>query len=99
MLQTIFSHDDFIVWQNTVDEVIADEPVQRILAVSEIIIIFTGVSWVNSIVNFLGMCNQFVNVVDAVFLVDRIRLNESGKFEVAFLNPLDWVGTFCLTFQ
>ena len=99
VLQTVFTHDDLVVRQDTVNEVIADEAVQGVLAVLQVTVVLTGISGINGVVDLLSMCNQIVDVVDAVCLIDSVGLHEGRELEVALLNPLNGVGTFCLTLQ
>ena len=99
MLKAFFSHNDFVVRQDPIDKVIADETVKRVLAILEVTVIFTGISGINGIINLLGMCNQIVDSINAVSFVDRVWLNESRKLEVTLLNPLNRICAFCLTFQ
>ena len=99
MLEAVFSHDDFIIRQHTVNKVVADETVQRVSAVSEIIVIQTCITRIDGIIDLLGMCYQVIDIVDAMGSIDRVRLNKGRKLEVTLLNPLDRISTLSFTLK
>ena len=78
---------------------IGHETVEGILAVLEVVVILAGVFRIDGVVDFFGMSYQVIDVVDAVQPVDGVSLNEGCKLEIAFLNPLNRIGTLSLTLE
>lgn len=69
---------------------VTDETVERVLSVSEVIVIKTCVLWEGSVVDALCVCLEVFKVAYALLMVYAVRLYESGVFEESFLRPVGW---------
>ena len=74
---------------------IADEAVQRVLAVGGVVIVETGILRIGLVVDLLGVCLQVFYVVDAMSTICLIKGAEEG---MKFIEEQDGVeGVFVLS--
>ena len=87
-----------VVLTDTRQQVIADETVQRVLAVFQHtvraimliawgIVIETGIIRIGLVVDVLGIGNQLVDGVDAITLEHRVGLDKGRVLEIALAHP------------